>query len=465
MIASPPERAPKRAAGGSAASGYAAKLAKLREALRGPPAGQAPAVGLAESTSNLFRDRARRRPRIDLSHFDEVVRVDPRARCVEAEGMTTFVDLADATLREGTMPAVVPQLKSITLGGAVAGVGIEATSFRHGLVHDTIVAMDVLTGDGQIVTCAPDNEHRDLFFGFPNSYGTLGYALKLTARTLPVAPFVRVDHARHTDAETFFRALAAACASDEVDFVDGVAFDRGDLVLSCARFVSKAPYTSDYTFERIYYRSLRERASDFLTTRDYLWRWDTDWFWCSKNVGAQNPLLRRLYGRSRLNSITYQKIMRWNARVGATRLVNRLRGVHGESVIQDVDIPLHRAAEFLDFLLREIGIVPVWICPLREPGAGQAFPLYPLDGAALYVNFGFWDVVESRVAHEAGHYNRQVEHEVARLGGIKSLYSDSFYTPEEFAEAYRLPAYESLKARYDPGHRLLGLYEKCVLRA
>ena len=60
------------------------------------------------------------------------------------------------------MPAVVPQLKSITLGGAVAGVGIEATSFRHGLVHDTIVAMDILTGDGRIVTCTAENEHRDL---------------------------------------------------------------------------------------------------------------------------------------------------------------------------------------------------------------------------------------------------------------------------------------------------------------
>ena len=462
MIASPPGRAPERDAGGSAASGYAAKLAKLREALRGPPAGQAPAVGLAKSTSNLFRDRARRRPRIDLSHFDEVVRVDPRARCVEAEGMTTFVDLADATLREGTMPAVVPQLKSITLGGAVAGVGIEATSFRHGLVHDTIVAMDVLTGDGQIVTCAPDNEHRDLFFGFPNSYGTLGYALKLTARTLPVAPFVRVDHARHTDAETFFRALAAACASDEVDFVDGVAFDRGDLVLSCARFVSKAPYTSDYTFERIYYRSLRERTSDFLTTRDYLWRWDTDWFWCSKNVGAQNPLLRRLYGRSRLNSITYQKIMRWNARVGATRLVNRLRGVHGESVIQDVDIPLARAPAFLDFLFREVGVLPIWICPIRAPDPRASATLYPLPPATLSINFGFWDVVSSREPRPPGYVNRKIEQAVQAAGGVKSLYADSYFARDEFWSIYDAAAYRALKARYDPQNALGDLYDKVV---
>ena len=49
------------------------------------------------------------------------------------------------------MPAVVPQLKTITLGGAVAGVGIESSSHRHGLVHDTMLELDVLLGDGRVV--------------------------------------------------------------------------------------------------------------------------------------------------------------------------------------------------------------------------------------------------------------------------------------------------------------------------
>jgi FAD/FMN-containing dehydrogenase len=81
------------------------------------------------------------------------------------------------------------------------------------------------------------------------------------------------------------------------------------------------------------------------------------------------------------------------------------------------------------------------------------------------VNFGFWDVVESAVAYEPGHFNRLVEREVMRLGGIKSLYSDCYFTPEEFAQAYGMGGYQALKAKYDPAGRMLGLYQKCVLRA
>jgi FAD/FMN-containing dehydrogenase len=445
---------------------YAEKKARLLADLDAARSSGEPAVGPGKRTSNLFRDRANRRaPRVGLGHFDRVLRVDPEARVVEAEGMAAFVDLADATLATGTMPAVVPQLKSITLGGAVAGVGIEATSFRHGLVHDTIVAMEILTGDGRIVACTPDNEHRDLFHGFPNSYGTLGYALKLTARTLPVKRHVRVDHVRHTDPAAYFGDLAQRCTDDSIDFIDGVVFDRGDLVISCARFVDDAPYISDYTYERIYYRSLREKRVDYLTAHDYLWRWDTDWFWCSKNVGAQHPLLRRLFGRKRLNSITYQRIMRWNARWRMTGRLNRLRDIHTEAVIQDVDIPIARAVDFLEFLLADVGLLPIWICPIRAPQPGAEATLYPLPRGTLSVNFGFWDTVVSREPRAPGFVNREIERKATALGGVKSLYSDSYFTADEFWSIYNRAAYAALKQRYDPAGTLGDLYSKCVLRA
>jgi len=447
------------------ASAHAARRAALVATLRtGAATGPAP-LGLGKRNSNLFRDR-REAPkhRLDLSAFCHVLDIDTAGGWVDVEGLTTYEALVAQTLQHGVMPAVVPQLKTITVGGAAAGVGIEATSHHWGLVHDTLLELDVLLPSGEIVNCRPDNEHRDLFFGFANSYGTLGYALRLRLRTLPVKPFVKVAHVPHAAPGAFFSELEARCLAG-ADFVDGVVFGPKRLVINSACFVDEAPWLSDYSFQHIYYRSLLDKPVDYLRVQDYLWRWDTDWFWCSKNVYAQNPLVRRLLGRSRLNSRTYTRIMRWNARWGLTRRLARLRGRHTESVIQDVDIPIASAPEFLAFLLREIGILPIWICPVRAPAPDARFTLFPLTPGGRYVNFGFWDVVETRQAWEPGHFNRLVEREVMRLGGIKSLYSDSYFTREEFARAYAMEQYQALKARYDPSGRMLGLYEKCVLRA
>ena len=420
---------------------------------------------LDKATSNLFRDRKHTTgQRLDVRDFNQVLGVDAGNGWIEVEGMTTYAALTEACLQHGVMPTVVPQLKSITIGGAVSGIGIESSSFRYGLVHETVGEMEILLGDGSIVLCTPDNEHRDLFFGFPNSYGTLGYALKLRVRTVPVKRFVKLTHIRHTTAGAYFRDLERWCDSD-VDFLDGTVFGKGDYYLTVGRFVDDAPYTSDYTFENIYYSSIRQRDEDYLTTSDYIWRWDTDWFWCSRNLYAQNPVIRRIYGRSRLNSVTYTRIMRWNSKWKLTRSVDRLLGYRSESVIQDVDIPLQNCPEFLSFYFDNIRFTPVWICPIRTWDRQARFHLYPLDSSKTYVNFGFWDVIRDRNWHLAdGHYNRLVEAKVGELGGIKSLYSDAYFTPEEFWGIYNRDVYRQLKAEYDPEGRLKDLYAKCVLR-
>jgi len=441
---------------------HAEKLQRLREQIQAD-AGSAP-IGLTKDTSNLFRDRKQEpRQKLDVRQFNEVLAINREEGWVEVEGMTPYVKLVDAMLAQGLMPAVVPQLKSITIGGAAAGVGIEATSFKYGLVHETLQELEILLPDGRMVLATPDNDYRDLFYAFPNSYGTLGYALKLKALAVPVKPFVKVHHTHFDDPAAFFAGIEACCAGD-ADFVDGVVFGPDEMVLSEARFVDSAPYTSDYTYKDIYYRSLRQRDTDYLTTRDYIWRWDTDWFWCSKNLGAQNPLVRRLLGRERLNSVFYTKMMRWNSKWGLTRHLDRLLGRHRESVIQDVDIPLRNAPAFLEFFRREIGILPIWICPIRPYRRDARFTLFPMDPETLYLNFGFWDVVRRRHAFPAGHHNRLVENKVTELGGIKSLYSESCYVPEDFWRIYDGEAYRALKDKYDPEGRARDLYQKCVLR-
>jgi hypothetical protein len=39
---------------------------------------------------------------------------------------------------------VVPELKTITVGGTIVGIGIESSSFKHGFVHEGLLEADVL---------------------------------------------------------------------------------------------------------------------------------------------------------------------------------------------------------------------------------------------------------------------------------------------------------------------------------
>ena len=428
-------------------------------------------VRLAKPTSNLFRPRvAASGPTLDVRSFDGVLAVDPAARTADVQGMTTYEHLVDATLAYGLMPLVVPQLKTITLGGAVTGLGIESSSFRNGLPHESVLEMEILTGDGRVVVARRDGEHAALFAGFPNSYGTLGYALRLAIELEPVRPYVRLTHVPFTDPETLFATLATVSATRSyagapVDFVDGVLFALDECYLTVGTFTDEVPEVSDYTGMDVYYRSLQRRRTDHLPVRDYLWRWDTDWFWCSRAFGVQRPAVRRLVPKRWLRSDVYWKVVRFEDRYGPMRRLDRLRGrPEREKVVQDVEVSVGRAAEFARFLFSEVPIAPVWICPLRQRDPSMRWPLYAFDPGETYVNFGFWSSVPLAPGQEDGTYNRRVEAEVDRLGGRKSLYSTAFFPEEEFWARYDGPSYFALKQQYDPQGRLLDLYAKCVHR-
>ncbi|WP_422738472.1 FAD-binding oxidoreductase [Micromonospora sp. WMMD729] len=447
----------------------------LRRSYAAVPTGEP--VRLAKRTSNLFRPRsAPRTPGLDVSGLNGVLSVDEAGRTADVQGMCTYEDLVDATLPHGLMPLVVPQLRTITLGGAVTGLGIESTSFRNGLPHESVREMDILTGSGAIVTARPDGEHAELFRAFPNSLGSLGYATRLRIELQPIGRYVALRNIRFTQLEALTDAIAEVTASrswagEQVDVLDGVMFSPGEAYLVLGRFTDTADPPSDYTGQEIYYRSLRRRTRDVLTAYDYLWRWDTDWFWCSAAFGAQHPVVRRLWPARYRRSDVYHRLVRLEHRHQVAARIDRLRGQPArERVVQDVEIPLDRTADFLRWFAADVGMTPVWLCPLRlrepeGPGSARSWPLYPLHEGQDYVNIGFWGSVPIAPGAADGDVNRTIERRVSELGGHKSLYSDAYYDRDAFDRLYGGETWRAVKDRYDPDHRLTGLYEKAVARA
>ncbi|EJZ08018.1 FAD-binding oxidoreductase [Mycolicibacterium vaccae] len=431
-------------------------------------------VRLAKPTSNLFRARAKNSAKgLDTSGLTHVIAVDPDAGTADVAGMCTYEDLVAATLPHGLSPLVVPQLKTITLGGAVTGLGIESASFRNGLPHESVLEMDILTGTGDVVRASPD-ENPDLFRAFPNSYGTLGYSVRLTIELEPVQPYVRLRHVRFHSLSGLLDAMERIAETggwngETVDYLDGVVFSAGESYLCVGQRSATPGPVSDYTGQDIFYRSIQHDSPDDgaekhdrLTTHDYLWRWDTDWFWCSRAFGAQNPRIRRWWPRRYRRSSVYWKLIGYDQRYG---IADRIEKRHGrpprERVVQDIEVPIERTVEFLQWFLDNVPIEPIWLCPLRLRG-DRDWPLYPIRPHRTYVNVGFWSSVP--VGPEEGHTNKLIERRVSELEGHKSLYSDAFYSPEEFDSLYGGEIYKTVKKTYDPDSRFLDLYAKAVRR-
>jgi FAD/FMN-containing dehydrogenase len=460
------------------AVGHDQAVERLRASYVAVPAGQP--VRLAKRTSNLFRPRTSERVAgLDASGLDGVISIDVDARTADVQGMCTYETLVAATLPLGLMPLVVPQLKTITLGGAVTGLGIESASFRNGLPHESVIEIDVLTGAGELIT-ASRTRNADLFRAFPNSYGSLGYAVRLQIELERVSPFVGLRHIQFTDLDELCDAIATISATrrwvnEPVDFIDGVMFGPADAYLTLGRFCASVgeagtSATSDYTDQKIYYKSLRTRQRDCLTTLQYLWRWDTDWFWCSGAFGAQNPLIRRLWPAKYRRSDVFHRIIGLENRFHVARRIDRLlRRPDSERVVQDVEIPLDHTAEFLRWFAANVPMSPVWLCPVRlreiaTLDGSPPWPLYPMRAATDYVNVGFWGTVPIVDGRGDGDVNRAIEAAVAEQGGHKSLYSDAYYEESTFADIYGGAVYRRAKSTYDPDGRLTGMYEKAVGR-
>ena len=235
---------------------HAEAVARLRASYDAIPPG-AP-VRLAKRTSNLFRARSRRRRprprRLRAGRRGRGRRRPDGSATADVQGMCTYEDLVDVTLARGFIPYVVPQLRSITLGGAVTGLGIESTSFRNGLPHESVLEMDVLTGAGEVVT--DHARASDLFDAFPNSYGSLGYATRLRIRLERVPAYVDLRHLRFDDLDVLAktierdrRATASTTASGSTAST-AWSFEPGEAYLTLATWTDEAAGDADHRLHR-----------------------------------------------------------------------------------------------------------------------------------------------------------------------------------------------------------------------
>lgn len=424
------------------------KQVKMRAADRQPVRLQKEAV--SHLVPNPY-DRSGRLPRIDIKPLNQILHIDKDKRICVAEPGVTFADLVDATMRHGLIPHTVPELKGITVGGAVSGCSIESMSYRYGGFHDSCMEYEVVTGKGEVITCSPE-QNSDIFHMIHGSYGTLGIITKVAFRLLPARPYVRMEYVSFGDFDGFWGFLSERCAHADFDFVDAIIHTKDHLVVCLGRMVDEAPYLSRYDWLRIFYKSTAARREDYLTLPDYFFRYDTECHWLTKTVPLMETLpVRLLLGRFVLGSTN---LIKWSRRL---RHIMRLK--RRPEVVVDVFIPRKRFKDFFEWYKRDYSFYPLWIVPYRAP------EIYPWIGkeyskgmeGTLFIDCAVYGKLNNEPDID---YSEILEKKTIELNGIKTLISRNHFDEETFWKVYNRDNYDSVKLRTDPANLFNDLYKK-----
>ena len=155
---------------------------------------------------------------IDMSTLDDIGPIqDGRVR---VQGGATWRQVLSRTVPLGWSPPVVTGYTGLSVGGTLSMGGIGAASFRHGPQVDNVLALQVVTGEGQLMTCSP-SEHPELFSAVLGGVGQYGVIVEATLALTPVAPRARYHLLGYDDADAFFADLRTLTTRDRVDGLYG----------------------------------------------------------------------------------------------------------------------------------------------------------------------------------------------------------------------------------------------------
>jgi hypothetical protein len=383
--------------------------------------------------------------KVDLRDFDQIIEVDLKRGICIAEPGAPFCRVVEQTLPLGLVPIVVPELKTITVGGAVAGCSIESMSFRYGGFHDTCLEYEIITAKGEVLTCTPENEHSLIFQMMHGSFGTVGILSRLTFKLIPAKPYVHLRHEHHTSIDSYLESIWSHFEKQDVDFMDGIIHSTKQLSLCVGDFVDSAPYTNRYDWLKVYHQSTAKRREDYLKTPHYFYRYDQG----VTNVHPKSFLGRLLLGKF-LGSSEILRIaekLRW-------LLLNDDR----PDVTVDTFLPFSRLKEFLLWYDQDFGHWPLWCVPYRRVHDYEwlADSFWEGMNDKLLVDIAIYGMKQRGETN----YYRLMEQKLQELNGVKTLISYNYYPEDEFWTIFHRKNFETVKAVTDPDNIFRNLYEK-----
>jgi FAD/FMN-containing dehydrogenase len=122
---------------------------------------------------------------IDLSPM-KGIRVDPARRTVQAQAGVTWGEF-DRETQAFALATTGGAISTTGIAGLTLGGGLGWLMRRFGMACDNLLAADVVTADGRLLTASAE-DNADLFWGLRGGGGNFGIVTSFTYRLHPVGP-------------------------------------------------------------------------------------------------------------------------------------------------------------------------------------------------------------------------------------------------------------------------------------
>jgi decaprenylphospho-beta-D-ribofuranose 2-oxidase len=119
---------------------------------------------------------------VDMTARDRVHSVDAETGLVDVDAGVSLDTLMKIALPFGLWVPVLPGTRQVTIGGAIASDIHGKNHHSHGSFGNHVVAMDLLTGTGEVRRLEPEGPESDLFWATVGGIGLTGIILRATVR-------------------------------------------------------------------------------------------------------------------------------------------------------------------------------------------------------------------------------------------------------------------------------------------
>ncbi|KYC36808.1 oxidoreductase [Scytonema hofmannii PCC 7110] len=155
---------------------------------------------------------------IDMSTLNTIHSISAKQAVVDAG--IVWSQLLQATLQQQLTPPVLTDYTELSIGGTLSVGGIGGASHRYGVQVDNVLSLQVVTGEGKLETCSPD-QNRDLFEAVLAGLGQCGIIVRATIRLIEAFTHARVFLLYYDDLTTLIHDQRLLITEERFNYVEG----------------------------------------------------------------------------------------------------------------------------------------------------------------------------------------------------------------------------------------------------